>query len=43
MAAEVIGSVVERELLDALFAQRASLHDPLEKHMLGAAAAGRIR
>ncbi|MEI5099522.1 cystathionine beta-synthase [Streptomyces sp. PmtG] len=33
MAAEVIGSVVERELLDALFAQRASLHDPLEKHM----------
>ncbi|MDQ1010344.1 cystathionine beta-synthase [Streptomyces sp. V4I23] len=33
MAAEVIGSVVERELLDALFTQRASLHDPLEKHM----------
>ena len=33
MAAEVIGSVVERELLDALFAQRASLSDPLEKHM----------
>lgn len=33
MAAEVIGSVVERELLDALFAQRASLEDPLEKHM----------
>ncbi|MFI6639224.1 cystathionine beta-synthase [Streptomyces sp. NPDC050504] len=33
MAAEVIGSVVERELLDALFAQRASLTDPLEKHM----------
>ncbi|MFC7309918.1 cystathionine beta-synthase [Streptomyces monticola] len=33
MAAEVIGSVVERELLDALFAQRASLADPLEKHM----------
>ncbi|MFI6940211.1 cystathionine beta-synthase [Streptomyces sp. NPDC050418] len=33
MAAEVIGSVVERELLDALFAQRASLGDPLEKHM----------
>lgn len=33
MAAEVIGSVVERELLDALFTQRASLTDPLEKHM----------
>ncbi|MFI5663177.1 cystathionine beta-synthase [Streptomyces sp. NPDC051684] len=33
MAAEVIGSVVERELLDALFTQRASLQDPLEKHM----------
>ncbi|MGP3976603.1 cystathionine beta-synthase [Streptomyces sp. 8N114] len=33
MAAEVIGSVVERELLDALFTQRASLDDPLDKHM----------
>ncbi|MGH3313513.1 MAG: cystathionine beta-synthase [Streptomyces sp.] len=33
MAAEVVGSVVERELLDALFAQRASLNDQLEKHM----------
>ncbi|MFE7425593.1 cystathionine beta-synthase [Streptomyces sp. NPDC014735] len=33
MAAEVVGSVVERELLNALFAQRASLSDPLEKHM----------
>ncbi|MEV4972858.1 cystathionine beta-synthase [Streptomyces scopuliridis] len=33
MAAEVIGSVVERELLDALFTRRASLGDPLEKHM----------
>ncbi|KUJ66715.1 cystathionine beta-synthase [Streptomyces albus subsp. albus] len=33
MAAEVVGSVVERELLDALFTQRASLGDPLEKHM----------
>lgn len=32
MAAEVVGSVVERELLDALFAKRASLDDPLEKH-----------
>ncbi|MFJ5089372.1 cystathionine beta-synthase [Streptomyces sp. NPDC088674] len=35
MAAEVVGSVVERELLDALFAQRASLGDPLDKHMSG--------
>jgi cystathionine beta-synthase len=33
MAAEVIGSVVERELLDALFTQRAQLDDPLDKHM----------
>ncbi|MFD3455300.1 cystathionine beta-synthase [Streptomyces sp. NPDC058691] len=33
MAAEVIGSVVERELLDALFTQRATLEDPLERHM----------
>ncbi|SCK10953.1 cystathionine beta-synthase [Streptomyces sp. WMMB 322] len=33
MAAEVVGSVVERELLDALLAQRASLGDRLEKHM----------
>lgn len=33
MAAEVIGSVVERELLDALFTQRATLGDPLERHM----------
>ena len=43
MAAEVVGSVVERELLDALFTQRASLDDPLEKHMSRAAAAGRLR
>ncbi len=33
MAAEVVGSVVERDLLDALFEGRASLADPLEKHM----------
>ncbi|MGI5482392.1 cystathionine beta-synthase [Streptomyces lavendofoliae] len=33
MAAEVVGSVVERELLDALFTKRASLDDALEKHM----------
>ncbi len=33
MAAEVVGSVVERELLDALFTRRADLGDPLEEHM----------
>jgi cystathionine beta-synthase len=33
MAAEVVGSVVERDLLDALFARRALLDDPLEAHM----------
>ncbi|MQY16206.1 putative cystathionine beta-synthase [Streptomyces sp. RB5] len=33
MAAEVVGSVVERELLDALFTRSADLTDPLEKHM----------
>jgi cystathionine beta-synthase len=33
MAAEVVGSVVERELLDALFTKRATLDDPLERHM----------
>ena len=33
MAAEVVGSVVERELLDALFAGRARLADTLERHM----------
>ncbi len=33
MAAEVVGSVVERELLDALFAKRAALGDPLEDHL----------
>ncbi|MEV6106208.1 cystathionine beta-synthase [Streptomyces sp. NPDC051940] len=33
MAAEVVGSVVERDLLDALFARRADLADPLDKHM----------
>ncbi len=31
--AEVVGSVVERDLLDALFAGRAELYDPVEKHM----------
>jgi cystathionine beta-synthase len=33
MSAEVIGSVVERDLLDALFSGGASLADALEKHM----------
>jgi cystathionine beta-synthase len=33
MAAEVAGSVVERDLLDALFTGRAELTDPLEQHM----------
>ncbi|MBL1066217.1 cystathionine beta-synthase [Streptomyces sp. 7-21] len=32
-AAEVVGAVAERELLDALFTRRASLNDPLEQHM----------
>jgi cystathionine beta-synthase len=33
MTAEVVGSVVERDLLDALFSGRAELSDVLEKHM----------
>ncbi len=33
MAAEVVGSVVERDLLDALFGGRASLADTLDQHM----------
>jgi cystathionine beta-synthase len=33
MAAEVAGSVVERDLLDALFTGRAQLSDRLEQHM----------
>jgi cystathionine beta-synthase len=33
MVAEVMGSVVERDLLDALFNGRARLADPLERHM----------
>ncbi|WBB58931.1 cystathionine beta-synthase [Streptomyces sp. WMMC500] len=33
MAAEVIGSIVERELLDALFTRKAELDHPLEQHM----------
>ena len=33
MAAEVVGSIVERELLDALFTHKAELDHPLEQHM----------
>jgi cystathionine beta-synthase len=33
MSAEVIGSVVERDLLDALFEGKANLADALERHM----------
>jgi cystathionine beta-synthase len=33
MAAEVVGSVIERELLDAVFADRAALDEPLGKRM----------
>ena len=33
MTAEVVGSVVERELLDALFSGRAALADSVERHM----------
>ena len=32
-AGEVVGSVAEKTLLDALFAGRASLADPLERHL----------
>jgi cystathionine beta-synthase len=33
MAAEVVGSVTERELLDALFSGRATLADAVDRHM----------
>ena len=33
MAAEVVGAVVERDLLDAVFADRAALDAPLSEHM----------
>ena len=32
-AGEVVGSVIEKELLDALFSGRAHLADPVERHM----------
>jgi cystathionine beta-synthase len=33
MAAEVVGAVVERDLLDALFTQKAKLSDRVDEHM----------
>jgi cystathionine beta-synthase len=33
MAAEVVGSIVERDLLDALVSGRARPHDPIGGHM----------
>jgi len=33
MAAEVVGSVIERDLLQAVFADRAALDEPLDRHM----------
>jgi cystathionine beta-synthase len=33
VTADVVGSVVERDLLDALFAGRAKLRDPIGQHM----------
>jgi cystathionine beta-synthase len=33
MAAEVVGSVVERDILDLLFTNRAKLSDRLDQHM----------
>ncbi|MBI1759647.1 MAG: cystathionine beta-synthase [Actinobacteria bacterium] len=33
MATEIVGSVVERDLLDALFAGRAALAEPVERYM----------
>jgi cystathionine beta-synthase len=33
MSAEVVGSVIERDLLDALFSGKAELADALERHM----------
>lgn len=33
MAAEVVGAIAERDLLDALFNGRAQLGDPVEQHM----------
>ena len=33
MAAEVVGAVVEKDLLDALFTGKAKLADPVDTHM----------
>ena len=43
MAGEVVGSVSERDLLDALFAGTASLADAVSGHMAEPFAAGRVR
>ena len=42
-AGEVVGSVIERELLDLLFTGQAHLADPLERHMSAPAADRRVR
>ena len=42
MAAEVVGSIEDRSLLDLVFADRGILEQPLERHMGRAAAAGRL-
>ena len=42
-AGEVVGSVSEKDLLDALFAGSAALADPVERHMSAAAADRRLR
>jgi cystathionine beta-synthase len=36
MAAEVVGSVAERELLDAVFRDRAALDSPISEHLSAA-------
>jgi cystathionine beta-synthase len=33
MAAEIVGSIIERDLLDAVFTDRAALDEPIEAHM----------
>jgi cystathionine beta-synthase len=33
MAAEVVGAVIERDLLDAVYADRAAVDEPVERHM----------
>ncbi|MHB2024642.1 MAG: cystathionine beta-synthase [Mycobacteriales bacterium] len=33
MAAEIVGAIVERDLLDAVFTDRAAMNEPIERHM----------